>query len=76
MIEVGSNIQVFLVKKIFLDGLACRIPVLLRKVETRHNRDTQMLRLHGGKWYGNKQSSEDIATVIVSWSVLSLRVCA
>jgi hypothetical protein len=35
--------QVFLVKKIFLDGLACRIPVFLRKGETSHIRDTQML---------------------------------
>jgi len=60
VIVVGSSIQVFLVKKIFLDGLACRIPVLLRKRETSHKRDTQMLRLHRWKRYGNKQSSEDI----------------
>ena len=33
----------FLVKTIFLDGLACRLPVFLRKGETSQNRYTQML---------------------------------
>ena len=34
MIVVGSGIQAFLVKMIFLDGLACRLSVFLRKGET------------------------------------------
>jgi len=40
---VGSGTQAFLVKMIFLDGLACRLPVFLRKGETSQNRYTQML---------------------------------
>jgi len=38
---------------IFLDGLACRIPVYLRTDKTSQNRDSNV-RLHTGKRYGNK----------------------
>jgi hypothetical protein len=43
VIVVGSGIQAFLVKTIFLDGLACRLPVFLRKEQTSQNRYTHML---------------------------------
>jgi hypothetical protein len=75
VIVVGGGTQVFLVKNIFLDGLASRIPVFFRKGETIQNRDTQMLQLHRRKRYRNKHNSEDIVTAIVSWSILSLHVC-
>jgi hypothetical protein len=75
VIVVGSGIQVFLVKMIFLDGLASRIPVFLRKGKTSQNGHSNV-RLHRGKRYGNKQSCEDIVTGVVSLSVLSLHVCA
>jgi hypothetical protein len=35
--------------KIFLDGLACRLPVFLRKGERSQNRYTQMLDFIGEK---------------------------
>jgi hypothetical protein len=33
VIVVGSGVQAFLVKMIFLDELACRLPVFLRREE-------------------------------------------
>jgi len=75
VVVVGSGIQFFLVKTIFLDGLSCRIPVFLRKGRTSQNGHSSV-RLHRGKRYGNKQSCEDIVTAIVSLSILSLQICA
>jgi len=43
VIVVGSGVQAFLVKMIFLDELACRLPVFLRKGERSQNRHIQML---------------------------------
>lgn len=54
---------------IFLDGLACRIPVFLRKGETNQKKHSDV-RISRGKRYGSKQSREDFVTAIVSWSVL------
>jgi hypothetical protein len=65
---------VFLVENNILDGLACRLPVSLRKEVTRQNRHSN-LRLHRGKRYGNKQSCEDIVMAVVSWPILTLDVC-
>jgi hypothetical protein len=45
VIAVGSGIQAFLVKTIFLDGLACRLLVFLRKGEQVHSNAG----LHRGK---------------------------
>ena len=42
------------------------------KVEEGHSD----VRLHRGKRYGKKQSSEYIVTATVSWSILSLHVNA
>jgi hypothetical protein len=39
---VGSGIEVFVVKTIFLEGLAYKGPVFMRKGETIQNRDTQI----------------------------------
>jgi hypothetical protein len=75
VIVAGSGIQFFLVKTIFLDGLACRIPVLLREEKTSQNGHSNV-RLNRANRYGNKQSSEDIVTAAVSWSILSSHVCA
>ena len=54
---------------IFLDGLACRIPVFLRKGETNQNKHSNF-RISIGKRYGSKQSCEDFVMAIVSWSIL------
>jgi len=69
VIVVGSGTQAFLVKMIFLDGLACRLHVFLRKGETSQNRysDSQRKEVR-------EQSCEDIVTAVVSWSILSLHV--
>lgn len=74
MIVVGSGLQMFLVKTVFLIGLACRIPVSLRKEETNQNRYTQMLDFIEERGTGKKQSCEDIVTAVVSWPLLTLRV--
>ena len=67
---VGSGIQAFLVKTIFLDGLACNMPVFLRKGETSQNKYS-----NSHKKEVREQSCEDNVTAIVSWSILSLHVC-
>jgi len=54
---------------IFLDGLACRIPVFLRKRETNQNKHSNV-RISRGKRYGSKQSCEDFVMAIVSLLVL------
>jgi len=54
---------------IFLDGLACRIPVFLRKGETNQNKHSNV-RISRGKRYGSKQSCEDFVMAVVSLSIL------
>ena len=54
---------------IFLDGLACGIPVFLRKGETNQNKHSNV-RISRGKRYGIKQSCEDFVMAIVSLSIL------
>ena len=54
---------------IFLDGLARRIPVFLRKGETNQNKHSNV-RISRGKRYGSKQSCEDFIMAVVSWSIL------
>ena len=71
MVVVGSGIGFFVVKTIFLDGLACRLAVFLRKGEINQNGHS-CVRLHRGQRYGKKQNSEDIVTAVVSWSILKL----
>jgi hypothetical protein len=54
---------------IFLDGVACRIPVFLRKGETYQNKHLNV-RISRGKRYVGKQSCEDFVMAIVSWSIV------
>jgi len=54
---------------IFLDGLACGVPVFLRKGETNQNKHSNV-RISRGKMYGSKQSYEDFVMAIVSLSIL------
>jgi len=54
---------------IFLDGLACRITVFLRKGETNQNKHSDV-RISRGKRYRSKQSCDDFVMANVSWSVL------
>ena len=69
MVVVCSGIQMFLVENDILEGLACRLPVFLRKGEPSQNRHSNV-RLHRGVSEGNEQSCEDIVTAIVSCSVV------
>jgi len=54
---------------IFLDGLACGIPVFLRKGETNQITHSNV-RISRGKRYGSKLSYKDFVMAIVSLSIL------
>ena len=54
---------------IFLDGLACGIPVFLRKGQRNRNKHSNV-GFSRVKRYGSKQSSEDFVMAIVSLSLL------
>ena len=43
MIVINSGRLVFLVENDILDGLACRLPVFLRKGETNQNRHSNVI---------------------------------
>lgn len=75
VVVVGSGVQVFLVENDIFWWACLQNTCFLEKLRDKPEQ-VLSVRLQRGNSYGNKQSCEDIATAIVSWSVSSLHVCA
>jgi hypothetical protein len=69
VIVVGSGIEVFLVKVIFLDGLVCSLPVFLSNVETSQKVHSN-IRLQRGKRYDTEQRTDCNSNFVFTRSLI------